>query len=308
MSISPYMHFTRDEWRHYRGDTPLSLTETELATLRGFNESVSISEVEDIYLPLSRLLNLYVTETQSLHNATNRFLHQNGAKTPYIIGVSGSVAVGKSTTSRILQTLLSRWPNHPKVELVSTDGFLYPSSVLESKNLMSRKGFPESYDRSALLQLLHDLKSGKPEVSLPVYSHAVYDITNDTIQIQTPDILIIEGLNILQTPDISKTQRVYASDFIDFNIFVDAETHIIKEWFLERFRAFREQARGKPDLFFYQFTLMSDEDAFAFADNIWETVNAPNLHKNILPYKYRSTLILEKGADHGIEGVYLKRV
>lgn len=308
MSISPYMHFTRDDWRHYRGDTPLMLTETELATLRGFNESVSIQEVEDIYLPLSRLLSLYVTETQSLHTTTSRFLNHKVPKLPYIIGVSGSVAVGKSTTSRILQTLLSRWPNHPKVGLVSTDGFLYSTAVLEEKGLMARKGFPESYDRAALLQFLHDLKSGKTEVNMPVYSHAVYDITDEVINIQAPDILIIEGLNILQTPDISKTQRVYASDFIDFNIFVDATTDVIKGWFLERFRAFREQARGNPHLFFHQFTLMPDDEAFAFADHVWETVNEPNLQKNILPYKYRAELILHKGMDHGIEDVYLKRV
>lgn len=308
MAISPYMHFKREDWRHYRGDTPLLLTETELATLRGFNESVSITEAEDIYLPLSRLLHLYVIETQSLHTTTNRFLHQNAPKVPYIIGVSGSVAVGKSTTSRILQTLLSRWPNHPKVELVSTDGFLYPSPILEAKGLMPRKGFPESYDRPALLQFLLDVKSGKHDLSVPIYSHAVYDVTGEHAHFSAPDILIVEGLNILQTPDISATKRVYASDFIDFNIFVDAPTAIIKSWFLERFRAFRQQAKGKPQLFFYQFTSMSDEDAFAFADHVWETVNAPNLEKNILPYKFRAELILEKGIDHGIEHVFLKRV
>lgn len=308
MTISPYMHFKRDEWRRYRGDTPLLLTESELSTLRGFNESVSIQEAEDIYLPLSRLLHLYVTETQSLHTTTNRFLHQSAPKVPYIIGVSGSVAVGKSTTSRILQTLLSRWPNHPKVELVSTDGFLYPGPILEAKGLMSRKGFPESYDRHALLQFLFDIKSGKTELTVPLYSHAVYDITGETSHFNAPDILIIEGLNILQTPELSATHRVYASDFIDFNIFVDAPTEIIKMWFLERFRAFRTQAEGKPHLFFHQFSEMPEQKALAFADDVWESINAPNLHKNILPYKFRAELILEKGADHGIEHVFLKRV
>ncbi len=307
-TLSPYMHFTRDNWREYRGDTPLSLTEDELATLRGFNESVSIAEVEDIYLPLSRLLNLYVTETQSLHTTTSRFLHRQAPKLPYIIGVSGSVAVGKSTTSRILQTLLTRWPNHPKVALVSTDGFLYPSCLLEEKGLMARKGFPESYDRPALLQFLSDLKSGKSSVTVPVYSHAVYDIIDKVDTIDAPDILIIEGLNILQIPDVAATQRLYVSDFIDFNIFVDAPTAIIKSWFLERFRAFREQSHGKPNLFFHQFTLMSDTEAMSFADHIWESINAPNLRNNILPYKYRAPLILQKGPDHGIEHVYLKRV
>lgn len=308
MAISPYMHFSREDWRHYRGDTPLLLTETELATLRGFNESVSILEVEEIYLPLSRLLNLYVTETQSLHSTTNRFLHHHAPKLPYIIGISGSVAVGKSTTSRILQTLLSRWPNHPKVELVSTDGFLYPNATLESRALMSRKGFPESYDRHALLQFLYDLKSGKRDIAVPVYSHAVYDVTPEKISIKTPDILIVEGLNILQTADISTTNRVYASDFIDFNIFVDAEETVIKTWFLERFRAFRTQSKEKPHLFFHQFSAMPEEEALDFANHIWETVNSPNLKKNILPYKYRAELILQKSEDHGIKDVYLKRV
>lgn len=308
MSISPYMHFKRDEWRHYRGETPLLLTEQELATLRGFNESVSIDEAEDIYLPLSRLLHLFVTETQSLHTTTNRFLHQNAPKVPYIIGVSGSVAVGKSTTSRILQTLLSRWPNHPKVELVSTDGFLYPGPILEAKGLMSRKGFPESYDRQALLQFLQDIKSGKSRLSVPVYSHAVYDVTGDLMHFDAPDIVIVEGLNILQTPELSATQRVYAFDFIDFNIFVDAPTAIIKSWFLERFRAFRAHAIGKPHLFFYQFAQLPEDSALAFADEVWETINAPNLEKNILPYKFRAELILQKGADHAIEHVFLKRV
>ncbi len=308
MSLSPYMQFSREQWRHYRADTLLLLTEAELDNLRGFNESISISEVEDIYLPLARLLNLYVTQTQNLHSTTNQFLHQNTHKMPYIIGVSGSVAVGKSTTSRILQTVLSRWPHHPKVALVSTDGFLYPSAVLKAKGLMSRKGFPESYNRQALLQFLNDLKSGKAEVTVPVYSHASYDITNDVTTIAAPDILIIEGLNILQMPDISEAQRVYVSDFIDFNIFVSAPTKIIRAWFLERFRSFRLQALDKPHLYFHQFSKMDEEKAMAFADNIWENINAPNLFKNILPYQYRAQLILEKGADHGIEQVYLRKL
>jgi type I pantothenate kinase len=226
------MQFAREDWRYYRDNTPLHLTETELDSLRGFNESISMTEVEDIYLPLSRLLNLYVTQTQNLHAITNQFLHQNTHKVPYIIGVSGSVAVGKSTTSRILQTVLSRWPHHPKVALVSTDGFLYPNAVLTAKGLMTRKGFPESYNRQALLQFLNDLKSGKAEVSVPVYSHASYDITDEVTRIPAPDILIIEGLNILQMPDVAETQRVYVSDFIDFSIFVTAPTTMIKAWFV----------------------------------------------------------------------------
>ena len=302
------MQFAREDWRHYRDDTPLHLTEAELASLRGFNESISMTEVEDIYLPLSRLLNLYVTQTQNLHAITNQFLHQHTHKMPYIIGVSGSVAVGKSTTSRILQTVLSRWPHHPKVALVSTDGFIYPNAVLKTKGLMTRKGFPESYNRQALLQFLNDLKSGKAEVSMPVYSHASYDITDEVICIPAPDILIIEGLNILQMPDMAETQRVYVSDFIDFNIFVTAPTAMIKSWFLERFRSFRLHAMDKPHLYFHQFSQMNEVKALALADNIWESINAPNLLKNILPYQYRAQLILEKGADHGIEQVYLRKL
>lgn len=308
MSLSPYMQFLREDWRHYRGNTPLLLTEAELDSLRGFNESISMSEVEDIYLPLSRLLNLYVTQTQNLHAITNQFLHQNTHKVPYIIGVSGSVAVGKSTTSRILQVLLSRWPHHPKVALISTDGFLYPNAVLEAKGLMSQKGFPESYDRTALLQFLNALKSGESTVSMPVYSHATYDITDEILTIEAPDILIIEGLNILQMPDMAAAQRVYVSDFIDFNIFVSANTPIIKSWFLERFKSFRIDALDKPHLYFHQFGQMSETEALAFANQIWETINSPNLQKNILPYQYRAQLILEKGADHGINRVYLRKL
>jgi type I pantothenate kinase len=308
VSLSPYMKFSRKQWRDYRDDTPLHLTEAELATLRGFNESISITEVEDIYLPLSRLLNLYVTQTQNLHAITNQFLHQNTHKVPYIIGVSGSVAVGKSTTSRILQTVLSRWSHHPKVALVSTDGFLYSSAELKARGLMARKGFPESYNRQALLQFLNDLKSGKSQVSMPVYSHAIYDITDEIVHITAPDILIIEGLNILQMPDIAETQRVYVSDFIDFNIFVTAPIAMIKSWFLERFRSFRLHAVDKPHLYFHQFSRMEEPEAMAFAASIWESINAPNLLTNILPYQYRAQLILEKGADHGIEQVYLRKL
>lgn len=308
MTLSPYLKFTREEWRQYRDGTPLLLTEAELSDLRGFNESISIAEAEDIYLPLSRLLNLYVTETQSLHTMTNRFLHHNTRKMPYIIGVSGSVAVGKSTTSRILQTLLSRWPNHPKVALVSTDGFLYPSHVLEKKGLMTRKGFPESYDRAALLQFLNDLKSGKAKVSVPVYSHATYDITDETITIESPDILIIEGLNILQIPEVTESQRIYVSDFIDFSIFVHAEVNIIKDWFLERFHSFRLDAADKSHLYFHQFSQMTEQAAMSFAHTIWETINEPNLYKNILPYQYRAHLILEKAKDHGIKTVWLRKL
>lgn len=305
---SPYINFSREEWRTYRHDTPLTLNEAELSALRGFNESISITEVEDIYLPLSRLLNLYVTQAQSLHSATHQFLYHQTDKVPYIIGVSGSVAVGKSTTSRLLQTLLSRWPDHPKVALLSTDGFLFPNAVLESRGIMERKGFPESFDRQALINFLMDIKSGQGQLEVPVYSHAHYDITNEKQIIDRPDILIIEGLNILQTHKHDTPEQTYVSDFIDFNIFVDAETDVIAAWYLERFRAFRALAEGKPELFFHQFAVMPEDEAVAFARNVWKRVNEPNLLENILPFKYRADLILKKSADHSIESVLLRKL
>lgn len=305
---SPYLVLNRNAWGQYRDDTPLTLSAEELSELSGFNEALSVEEVEDIYLPLSRLLNLYVSQTQALHSITNQFLHHKAGKVPYIIGVSGSVAVGKSTTSRILQTLLSRWPNHPKVALVSTDGFLYTNSELEARGLIDRKGFPESYDRSRLIDFLKAIKSGQPTVSVPIYSHEIYNVTGETYSIEAPDILIIEGLNILQLPEASAQEQIYVSDFIDFSIFVDAPTNIIAQWYLERFQAFREQAINRPDLFFYQFAEMPEDEAVMFASDVWKSINEPNLNENILPFKFRADLILEKGADHQVERVRLRRL
>ncbi len=306
--MTPYQLFTRHQWREYRHDTPLTLTEEELTRLRGFNESVSMAEVEDIYLPLSRLLSLYATQTHNLHAATNQFLYHNSVKVPYVIGISGSVAVGKSTTSRILQTLLSRWENHPRVSLLTTDGFLYSNSVLKARNIMHKKGFPESYDRSALIDFLIQMKSGKPSAAIPVYSHEIYDITDDKEIIDQPDILLIEGLNILQTPRSNDPNQVYVSDFIDFNIFVDAEPRIIKQWYMERYMAFRDHAHNQPHLYFHQFSQMPDDEAYAYGEHIWETINEPNLMRNILPYKYRAHLILTKDANHQIQQVQLRRL
>jgi len=308
---SPYVYFSREQWRQYRSDTSLMLTEQELQQLRGFNESISLKEVEDIYLPLSRLLNLYVVASQQLHQISGQFLGDPTARVPYIIGICGSVAVGKSTTSRILQTLLSSWPNHPHVDLVTTDGFLYPNKVLEERHLMDRKGFPESFQTRKLMQFLVDVKSGQPAVGVPLYSHEKYDIvTDETKTVRQPDILIIEGLNILQTQSrhgLPGYERTFISDFLDFSIYVDAPTTVIETWFLARFMAFRQAAQHRPDVFFHHFNKMSDDAAYAYARQVWADINAANLATHILPYKHRARLILNKNEDHSISHVALRK-
>lgn len=309
--LSPYLHFDRQAWRRFRQDTPLTLSETDLIQLKGQNEPVSLLEVEEIYLPLSRLLNLYVAATQQLYTVTTRFLGHPEPKVPYVIGIAGSVAVGKSTTSRILQALLSRWPDHPHVVLITTDGFLYPSAVLKKKNLMEKKGFPESYDTRALVEFLADLKAGKPDLKVPIYSHHHYDIlSGEYLLVNRPDIVIVEGLNVLQMPlkkNVKQPQWL-VSDFFDFTIYVDAQTHMIRQWFLDRFATFREKARGNKEAFFYRFTQWDDERAFNFANGVWENINERNLMENILPFKQRARLILEKGEDHSVQRVLLRKL
>jgi type I pantothenate kinase len=311
MTTSPHLTFTRKEWRHFRDDVPLTLKESELATLRGFNDPISLDEVADIYLPLARLINLYVEETQKLHQSSGRFLGKTAPKVPYIIGVAGSVAVGKSTTSRILQALLSRWPNSTQVEWVTTDGFLYPNSVLEKKGLMNKKGFPESFDRNRFLDFLLRVKSGEKHVKIPIYSHEKYDIVRNKYKtINQPDILIVEGLNILQSslPSKKSQPKIFISDLIDFSIYVDADSKLIQKWYLDRFITFREWAKNKPKLYFYRFTKWSDKKAIAFAKSIWKKINQKNLDENILPFKYRARLILQKTTNHKIEKVLLRRL
>lgn len=309
---SPFLEFPRQHWRKFRFDTPLTLTEADLSRLRGQNQPVSLLEVEDIYLPLSRLLNLYVSATQELYKVTTQFLGHPEPKVPYLIGIAGSVAVGKSTTSRILEALLSRWPNHPRVALVTTDGFIYPNAVLKKHQLLERKGFPESYNRRALISFLTDLKAGKPNLQVPVYSHHQYDIVPNAFQhVDQPDIVIVEGLNVLQIPtlpNVSKQLRWFVADFFDFTIYVDADTALIKDWYLQRFMTFREKARHDPHAFFYQFAQWSADKAFAFAENIWAQINERNLHENILPFKKRARLILEKAGDHSVKTVYLRKL
>jgi type I pantothenate kinase len=311
MSLSPYIDLTREEWSRLRNSTPLTLTEDDLAKLRGINEQVSLREVEEIYLPLSRLLNLYVDATQKLHKATHTFLGNSTEKVPYVIGVAGSVAVGKSTTARILQALLARWPNHPKVDLVTTDGFLFPNAVLEARGLMKRKGFPESYDRRRLVKFVADVKSGADEVSAPVYSHLAYDILPGREQIvRKPDIMILEGLNVLQS-GVGRAENympVFVSDYFDFSIYVDADEEHIRQWYVERFFTLRRTAFRNPASYFHRYAALSDEGAREKALSIWNEINAVNLVENILPTRTRAFLILEKGADHSVRSVKLRKL
>ncbi len=310
--MSLYDSFTRAEWSRLRADTPLTLSEQELMHLRGRNENVSLDEVEDIYLPLSRLLNLYVAAVQNLHTATASFLGSSSAKVPYMIGIAGSVAVGKSTTARILQALLSRWPNHPQVGLVTTDGFLWPNKVLQERGIMRRKGFPESYNIQALVEFVSAIKAGEREVKIPVYSHHIYDIVPNECQvIGQPDIMIVEGLNVLQTGidgDGHRLPHVFVSDYFDFTIYVHAETDIIRNWYIDRFSTFRHLAKTDPTSFFSRFVHLTDGEAQIHARLIWEVINEVNLHQNILPTRKRADLILNKGADHSVQSVLLRKI
>ena len=305
-SVSRFLTFDRDEWSVLRAATPLTLREDDLAKLRGINERIDLDEVVAIYLPLSRLLNLYVSATQDLARVTSTFLGSMAPRVPYVIGVAGSVAVGKSTFARILQALLARWPDHPKVDLVTTDGFLHPNKVLLDRNLMERKGFPESYDTRRLLAFVRDLKSGAPEVRAPVYSHVVYDIVpGEEVVVQQPDILILEGLNMLQ---VGSGATEFVSDYFDYSIYVDADEADIRQWYVQRFFALRETVFQDPNSFFQHFARLTDEEAEATAIGIWNSINGLNLRENIAPTMERASLILSKDADHCVTQVRLRRL
>lgn len=311
MTPSRYISFTRDEWAQLRASTPLTLDEDDLTRLRSINERISLDEVARAYLPLSRLLNLHVAATQGLHRATGTFLGDESVKVPYIIGVAGSVAVGKSTTARILQALLARWDDHPEVALVTTDGFLYPNAILEARGIMHRKGFPESYDQRRLLRFVSEIKAGAKEVSAPVYSHLRYDIVPDEMQIvRQPDILILEGLNVLQPGDAAPhaNSKLFVSDFFDFSIYVDADEQDITRWFLERFHQLRATVFQDPNSYFHRYAELSDAEATALAQRIWREINGVNLRENILPTRERARLILRKGECHTVEEVRLRKL
>jgi type I pantothenate kinase len=304
--ISPFVVISRQDWAELGRTTEQPLTAEEIKQIQGLGDVLDMQEVADVYLPLSQLLNLYVSETQNLHERESRFLGERATRVPFIIGIAGSVAVGKSTVARLLKELLSRWEGTPKVALVTTDGFLYPNAELERRDLMSRKGFPESYDRKALLKFVSEIKSGVSKVSAPVYSHLAYDIVpGEKITIETPDVLIVEGLNVLQTPE--KDQPLALSDFFDFKIYVDADPVDIRTWYLERFKKLRAGAFTNPKSFFHRYAEMEFEDALATAEGFWENINLPNLTENIAPTLSRATLVLQKGFDHAVKQVLLRK-
>ncbi|MEL6423594.1 MAG: type I pantothenate kinase [Pseudomonadota bacterium] len=310
-ALAPYRVFGRDEWAALRADTEMVLTEADVDNLSGIIDPLSIPEVEEIYLPMTRLLNLYITGSQSISAVTAKFLHRESARVPFIIGVAGSVAVGKSTMARVLRALLSAWAEHPKVELVTTDGFLLPNATLEARGLMNRKGFPESYDTRRLLRFLTDVKGGKPNVSAPVYSHFHYDVQSDAeVVVDRPDVLIVEGLNVLQPARLPRDGEAipFVSDFFDFSIYLDAASSVAGEWYLERFLRLRATAFRDPAAYFHRYAHLTVEQATETAERIWETINLVNLTENILPTRQRADLIVRKTRSHRVEAVALRKL
>ena len=309
---SPYRFFAADHWAKFRADTPLTLTENEVERLRSLNDPVDLEEVRRIYLSLSRLLSAHVEASLLLFQQRKEFLNVGDAvKTPFIIGVAGSVAVGKSTTARVLKELLARWPSSPKVDLVTTDGFLHPNAALRERGLMEKKGFPESYDVGQLLRFLSDIKSGLGSVRAPVYSHLTYDVVEgEYTAIDRPDILVFEGINVLQTRDLPEDGAAVpvVSDFFDFSIYIDADEMLIHKWYVDRFMRLRETAFRNPDSFFHRYSQLTDDAALAIAEGLWANINLKNLRENILPTRPRADLILHKGTNHLVQEVALRKL
>lgn len=311
IEFSPYKRFSRPEWAKLRDDVNLTLTEEDLSRLSGLIERISQDEVTEVYLPVSRLVNFYVRAAQVLHSATSKFLHRADAKMPFMIGIAGSVAVGKSTSARVLRELLARWPAHQRVDLVPTDGFLWPNAELNRRGVMHRKGFPESFDQARLLQFVADVKAGRPNVEAPVYSHFSYDIVpGEKIVVDRPDVLIVEGLNVLQPATLPKDGEAvpFVSDFFDFSVYIDAEPSIIENWYVTRFLQLWRTAFRDRDAYFYRYSKLTREQAIAQALQIWRSINLVNLMENILPTRQRANLILNKGEDHRVETVWLRKL
>ena len=309
--FSPYLVFDIEAWAEFRADTPLTLTEDEVETLRSLNDPIALDEVQRIYLSLSRLLSTHVEAAQGLYKQRRRFLNTRGIQTPFVIGIAGSVAVGKSTTARILKELLRRWPSSPKVDLVTTDGFLLPNAELRKRGLMERKGFPESFDRRRVLEFLSHIKAGRKNVEAPLYSHLIYDVLEGEHKIvDRPDILIFEGINVLQVADLPRDGKSvpFVSDYFDFSIYIDADENNVRRWYVERFMRLRETAFRDPDSFFHRYSKISDDAALAIANELWTNINLKNLHENILPTRLRADLVLHKGEDHGVDLVALRRI
>ncbi|MCB8840582.1 type I pantothenate kinase [Aurantimonas sp. VKM B-3413] len=310
---SPYRVFSAEDWAKFRADTPMTLTADEVGRLRSLGDPIDLDEVSRIYLAVSRLISAHVESSQLLFRQRQRFLSGDGTgqKTPFIIGIAGSVAVGKSTTARILKELMTRWPSSPKVDLVTTDGFLFPNVVLQAEEMMQRKGFPESYDVGAILRFLSDIKAGRERVEAPVYSHFVYDVVpNEHVVVDRPDILIFEGLNVLQVHEMPKDGKAipFVSDFFDISIYIDADEAAIRRWYIDRFMRLRETAFRQEGSFFHRYSKIPDAEALAIAEGLWVNINGKNLHENILPTRPRADLILRKGENHLIEQVALRKL
>jgi type I pantothenate kinase len=308
---TPYVELDRQAWMRLSASTPLPLTDADVTRLRGLGDPIDLAEVDAIFRPLSRLLDLYVGATRGLHEASTTFLREDTGSTPFVIGVAGSVAVGKSTTARLLRELMARWPATPHVELLTTDGFLYPNAELSRRGLLERKGFPESYDRRALVRFVSRVKAGRPEVRAPVYDHLTYDIVPGAeVVVRRPDILIVEGLNVLQPArtTVEGTSNLAVSDFFDFSIYVDARTADVKQWYVDRFLSLRTTAFARPESYFHRYAALSDDAAVARAEEIWDSINEPNLVQNILPTRSRATLVLTKGPDHAVQRARLRKL